>query len=81
MKEILNQLKDFFKYDAVVLPFFSDTENDRRALIVVIRVHTSTVDLYDRERETDSKYQHFNLTSIILNMADLYLILYRSRYL
>jgi hypothetical protein len=58
MKEILNQLKDFFKYDAVVLPFFSDTENDRRALIVVIRVHTSTVDLYDRERETDSKYQN-----------------------
>jgi len=39
-----------------VLPFFSDTEDDKRALIVVIGVATSTVDLYDREREYDSKY-------------------------
>jgi len=38
-----------------LLPFFSDTKEDRRALIVVIRVPTSTVDLYDRERENDSK--------------------------
>jgi len=55
LKDCLNQLKDFFKYDAVVLPFFSDTEDDKRALMVVIRVATSTVDLYDREREYDSK--------------------------
>jgi hypothetical protein len=48
-------LRDFFKFDAVVLPFFSDTEDDKRALVVVIGVATSTVDLYDREREHDSK--------------------------
>lgn len=39
----------------VVLPFFIDEMDDKRALAVVIKVSSSTVDLYDRERETDSK--------------------------
>lgn len=58
-------MRDFFKFDAVVLPFFSDTEDDRRALVVVIRVATSTVDLYDREREHDSKLASFTILIII----------------
>ena len=58
-------MRDFFKFDAVVLPFFSDTEDDRRALVVVIRVATSTVDLYDREREHDSKLTSFTILIII----------------
>jgi hypothetical protein len=62
-------LRDFFKFDAVVLPFFSDTEDDRRALVVVIRVATSTVDLYDREREHDSKI-NFNLIIIDHDISD-----------
>jgi hypothetical protein len=37
------------------MPFFSDTTSDKRALIVVLRVSTSSVDLYDRDREEDSK--------------------------
>jgi len=57
-------LRDFFKFDAVVLPFFSDTEDDRRALVVVIRVATSTVDLYDREREHDSKLTYISILII-----------------
>jgi len=39
----------------VILPFFVDEADDQRALIVVIRVATSSVDLYDRERQIDSK--------------------------
>ena len=62
-------MRDFFKFDAVVLPFFSDTEDDRRALVVVIRVATSTVDLYDREREHDSKI-NFNLIIIDHDISD-----------
>ena len=56
LKDCYSYLRDFFKYDIVLVPFFSDTEDDKRALIVVIKVATSTVDLYDREREEDSKY-------------------------
>ena len=55
LKDCINQLKDFFKYDVVILPFFVDEADDQRALIVVIRVATSSVDLYDRERQIDSK--------------------------
>lgn len=39
----------------MVLPFFFDEANDRRALAVVVKVGNSQVDLYDREREIDSK--------------------------
>jgi hypothetical protein len=56
MKECLNPLRDFFRNDLVLFPFFSNTKEDRRALIVAIRVATSTVDLFDREREADSKF-------------------------
>lgn len=48
-------MREFFKYDFVIMPFFSDTTTDKRALIVVLRVSTSSVDLYDRDREEDSK--------------------------
>jgi hypothetical protein len=48
-------MREFFKYDFVIMPFFSDTTSDKRALIVVLRVSTSSVDLYDRDREEDSK--------------------------
>ena len=77
MKDCINKLKDFFKYDTVVLPFFFDEENDRRALIVVIRVATCTVDLYDRERESDSKCNSFlnhidhDISDTVLHMLDL----------
>lgn len=56
MKDCFANLRDFFKNDIVLLPFFSDSTSDRRALIVAIRVATSTVDLFDRERDEDSKY-------------------------
>lgn len=49
------QLKDYFKYDTIILPFFINDEEDKRSLIVAIKVETCTVDLYDREREEDSK--------------------------
>jgi len=55
IKECISQLREFFKYDFVIMPFFSDTTSDKRALIVVLRVSTSSVDLYDRDREEDSK--------------------------
>lgn len=55
MKDCFGSLRDFYKNDIVLLPFFSDTKSDRRALIVAIRVATSTVDLFDRERDEDSK--------------------------
>ena len=37
------------------MPFFIDEEEDQRALLVGIKVANFQVDLYDRERETDSK--------------------------
>ena len=54
-------MREFFKYDFVIMPFFSDTTSDKRALIVVLRVSTSSVDLYDRDREEDSKFLRPNL--------------------
>ena len=61
----------------MVLPFFSDTEEDKRALMVVIRVATSTVDLYDREREYDSKvvililFVDHDISDTVLTMMEL----------
>ena len=55
LKDCLNQLQNFFKYDQVVLPFFIDEENDQRCLVVSVKIANTQVDLYDRERDTDSK--------------------------
>ena len=44
------------------MPFFFNEEDDQRALIVLINVATTTVDLFDRERETDSKiHLYYNI--------------------
>ena len=51
--EILRQV---YKYDQILIPFFFNEEDDKRALIVAISPETCTVDLFDRERETDSKF-------------------------
>ena len=53
--ECVGLLQNYFKYDTIMLPFFIDENDDRRALIVAIKVETCTVDLYDRERDNDSK--------------------------
>jgi hypothetical protein len=60
----------------MIVPFFFNEEDDKRALIVSISPETCTVDLFDKERETDSKI--FAVTSIdhdisdcILHMMDL----------
>jgi hypothetical protein len=61
----------------VLVPFFNDTKEDRRALIVVVRVATCTVDLYDREREDDSKWRcltnllDHDISDMVLHMMDL----------
>lgn len=39
----------------MIVPFFFNEEDDKRALIVSISPETCTVDLFDKERETDSK--------------------------
>ena len=57
LKDCLGALQNFFKYDQVILPFFIDEEDDQRALIVSVKVANFQVDLYDRERETDSKFK------------------------
>jgi hypothetical protein len=55
LKDSLNQLQNFYKYDICILPFFIDEINDQRTLIVSVRPEGNQVDLYDREREIDSK--------------------------
>jgi hypothetical protein len=39
----------------MIVPFFFNEEDEKRALIVSISPETCTVDLFDKERETDSK--------------------------
>ena len=41
--------------DIAIMPFFINNENDKRTLVVVIRVEDKLVDLFDRERDCDSK--------------------------
>lgn len=55
-----------------------DEEDDQRALIVVIRTSTNSVDLYDRERENDSKkffssnsFVDHDISDTVLHMMDL----------
>lgn len=38
-----------------MVPFFIDEPNDKRALIVQINIPNNQVDLFDRERDTNSK--------------------------
>ena len=59
LKDCLTQLQHYFKHDQVLMPFFFDEEGDRRALVVSIKVADFRVDLYDREREHDSKQKVF----------------------
>ena len=54
------QLTNYFKYDTVILPILVDGDDDKRCLIVSIKVETCTVDLYDREREIDSNNSTIN---------------------
>jgi hypothetical protein len=54
--DCINTLKNFFKYDIAVMPFFIDEEDDKRCLIVLVKVANNQVDLFDREREEDSKF-------------------------
>ncbi len=42
-----------FKFDQVTIPFYY--EDPKRMLMVVINPKTYTVDLFDRDRDTDSK--------------------------
>lgn len=67
MKECITSLRDFFKNDLVLFPYFNDSTDDRRALIVAIRVATSTVDLFDRERDFDNH----DISDMVLHMMDL----------
>jgi hypothetical protein len=53
--DCINILKNFFKYDIAVMPFFIDEEDDKRCLIVLVKVSNNQVDLFDRERDEDSK--------------------------
>jgi hypothetical protein len=55
LKVCLGRLREFYKYDSIIMPFFFNEPHDKRALVVLINPETCTVDLYDRERETDSK--------------------------
>jgi hypothetical protein len=60
-------LRDFFKYDSVVMPFFINSKEEQRALVVLINVATSTVDLFDREREHDNH----DISDTVLHMMDM----------
>lgn len=60
-----------------MLPFFINEVNDQRCLIVTIKVANSQVDLYDRERETDSNiirvmmFIDHDISDTVLHMMDL----------
>ncbi len=41
LKDCQQMLQNFYKYDIAVLPFFIDNENDKRSLVVVVRVATN----------------------------------------
>jgi hypothetical protein len=60
----------------VILPFFIDEDSDQRCLIVSIKIANTQVDLYDRERETDSKTNFNNtidhdISDTVLHLMDL----------
>ena len=59
LKECCYLLKDLFKYDIAIVPFFFDETNDNRCLIVVIKIAKNSVDLYDRERTSDSNIVYY----------------------
>lgn len=60
LRDCVKQLKDYYKHDLVIIPFFFQEKgpDSKRALLVVVNTATNTVELYDRERkiEYDSKY-------------------------
>lgn len=49
-------LQNYYKYDIAVLPFYMNTKVEKKALVVVVRIADQLVDLFDRERATDSNY-------------------------
>jgi len=55
IKDCLNQLQNFYKHDIAVVPFFFDNFEERRCLMVVVKVANCQVDLFDRDGEADSK--------------------------
>ncbi|CDW88208.1 UNKNOWN [Stylonychia lemnae] len=67
VKDCLNMLQNFFKFDQVILPFFIDEEDDQRALIVSVKVANFQVDLYDRERDEDNH----DISDTVLHLMDL----------
>lgn len=56
MRDCLAQLQNFKNYSTALLPIFIDERDDKRCLIVSINPANHKVDLFDRERENDSKY-------------------------
>jgi hypothetical protein len=49
----------------VILPFFINEEDDQRCLLVSIKTMNAQVDLYDREREVDSKDFSFSFSAYL----------------
>ncbi|TNV82627.1 hypothetical protein FGO68_gene5884 [Halteria grandinella] len=45
LKDCLSHLRDFFKYDSVLVPFFYNAKDDKRANLVLINMATSSADL------------------------------------
>lgn len=70
-KDCFGQLSELHRHDVVLLPYFSDCKADRRALLVAIRVSTFTVDLFDRERDDDSKFPSCLIKSIDHDISDM----------
>jgi hypothetical protein len=61
-------IKTFSKYDTVLVPFFTDFEDEQRCSLVCVTLSQNKVDLFDREREIESS----DVSDVILSMLTFY---------
>ena len=59
---INDTLEQYFNYDLILLPFMQTADEERRIVLVSVKVLDNQVDLFDKEfRENDSKYKAYIL--------------------